>query len=155
MCKITEAFETLLPILCNKVVKGINQKEQYGSESLLSVVFKAYNQMQEEEFNGDYYIFNINDKEDLKYLVDKDIMTACDISHAYQNSADGFLWYVKNNDNQLQYLTTDEVRGILCSNIEPIMRCVLMYCTESEDYKKVYNYAIADALVSSDFRQVC
>ena len=152
MCKITETFETLLPILCNKVVKGLHQEEHYVDESLLSVAFKAYNRMLEEEFDGNGYIFNINDKDDLKYLVEKDIMQASDISYVYQNSVDGLFRYV--DAGQIQYLTIDEIRDILCNNIEPLMRCVLMYATECEDYKKLYNYTIADALVSSSFSEL-
>ena len=149
MCKVSETFESLVDILANKARKCIQAGESYRSEKVLDIVLAAFNTMQEDEFNGDNYIFNINNENDLKYLVDREIVTAASISYVYENYKNG-LFTIDENGNPQPVHT---LPIILCNNIEPVIRCMLMY-PEDSTYNKLYNLLIADTLISSDFNSL-
>ena len=148
MSKVSEVFEmVLLPVLVKKAISNVKINTHYGDESALSIFYAAYNQMQEEEFNGDNYIFNLNDKNDLKYLVDKDILNACQIAGIYSKCTASGLFRITNSGD-IEIISLDALKAILCNNMETLLRCVLMYVGEGNDtYNKVYNMLIADDLV--------
>ena len=155
MSKVSEAFEMVLPVLVKKAINNVKINTHYGDESALSVFYAAYNQMQEEEFNGDNYIFNLNDKNDLKYLVEHDILNACQIADIYPKCAASGLFRITESGD-IEIITLDALKSILCNNMDTLLRCVLMYVGEDNDtYNKVYNILIADELVQSDFSCLC
>jgi hypothetical protein len=138
----------VLPVLVKKAISNVKINAHYGDESALSIFYAAYNQMQEEEFNGDNYIFNLNDKNDLKYLVDKEILNACQIASIYPKCTASGLFRIAEHDGDFEIITLDVLKAILCNNMETLLRCVLMYVGEGNDtYNKVYNMLIADDLV--------
>jgi hypothetical protein len=156
MSKVSEVFEMVLPVLVKKANSNVLFNTRYGDESALSIFYAAYNQMQEEEFNGDYYIFNLNDKNDLKYLVDKDILNACQIADIYPKcTASGLFRITESGD--IEIISLGKLMDILCANMETLLRCVLMYVGEGNDvYNKVYNMLIADDLIHDrDFSCLC
>jgi hypothetical protein len=156
MSKVSEVFEMVLPVLVKKAISNVKINTRYGDESALSIFYAAYNQMQEEEFNGDYYIFNLNDKNDLKYLVDKDILNACQIADIYPKcTASGLFRITESGD--IEIISLGKLMDILCANMETLLRCVLMYVGEGNDvYNKVYNMLIADDLIHDrDFSCLC
>ena len=128
------------------------RNERYGDESAISIFLAAYNTMQEEEFNGDFYLFNLHNKDDLKFLVDHEILNACQIADIYPKcTASGLFRFLE--DGSCEVVSLEKVKGIICSNMEALMRCVLMYVGEGNAaYNKVYNMLVADALIcDSDF----
>jgi hypothetical protein len=149
MSKVSEVFEMVLPVLVKKAISKVKINARYGDESAVSIFYAAYNQMQEEEFNGDYYIFNLNDKADLKYLVDHEILNAWKIADIYPKCTASGLFRFRIDDNGgVEIITLDALKDILCNNMETLLRCVLMYVGEGNDaYNKVYNMLIADDLV--------
>ena len=149
MDKVVEIFESIVPILAAKARICMDRNEKYGDDSVLSVMLEAYNQMQEDEFDGHYYIFNIHDEDDLKCLV-KNGMTACEISYAYQKFEDGCFRFAE--DGSMEEMSVCKIRQTLANNMDALVRCGLMY---PEAYKKVYNLLVADSLLSSDFSQLC
>ena len=153
MSKVSEVFEmVLLPVLVKKAINNVKINTHYGDESALSIFYAAYNKMQDEEFNGDNYIFNLNDKNDLKYLVDNEILNACQIAGIYPKCTASGLFRIGEHDGDIEIITLDSLKDILCANMETLLRCVLMYVGEGIDtYNKVYNMLIADDLVQSDF----
>ena len=156
MSKVSEVFEMVLSVLVKKANSKVKINARYGDESALSIFYAAYNQMQEEEFNGDNYIFNLNDKDDLKYLVDHEILNACQIADIYPKcTASGLFRIAKSGD--IEIVSLKELKEILCGNMETLLRCVLMYVGEGNDvYNKVYNMLIADDLASDkDFSCLC
>ncbi len=147
MSKVSEVFEMVLPVLVKKAISNVKINARYGDESALSIFYAAYNQMQEEEFNGDYYIFNLNDKADLKYLVDHEILDAYQIADIYPKCTASGLFRIDDNAS-IEIITLDALKDILCNNMETLLRCVLMYVGEGNDtYTKVYNMLIANDLV--------
>ena len=150
MDKVAEIFESLVPILAKKAITCMDRNEQYGNDSVLSVILEAYNQTQEDEFDGHYYIFDIYDKDDLKFLVDRECVKACDIAYAYKNFKDGSFRFDENGN--MEEMPIEKIKQTLANNMETIVRCVLMY---PEAYKKMYNLLVADSLLSSDFSQLC
>jgi len=156
MSKVSEVFEMVLSVLVKKANSKVKINARYGDESALSIFYAAYNQMQEEEFNGDNYIFNLNDKDDLKYLVDHEILNACQIADIYPKcTASGLFRITESGD--IEIINLGKLMDILCANMETLLRCVLMYVGEGNDvYNKVYNMLIADDLVSDkDFSCLC
>jgi len=156
MSKVSEVFEMVLSVLVKKANSKVKINARYGDESALSIFYAAYNQMQEEEFNGDNYIFNLNDKDDLKYLVDHEILNACQIADIYPKcTASGLFRITESGD--IEIISLKELKEILCGNMETLLRCVLMYVGEGNDvYNKVYNMLIADDLVcDKDFSCLC
>jgi hypothetical protein len=149
MSKVSEVFEMVLPVLVKKANSNVLFNTRYGDESALSIFYAAYNQMQEEEFNGDNYIFNLNDKNDLKYLVDKEILNACQIADIYPKcTASGSFRITTSDKGDIEIISLKGLKEILCANMETLLRCVLMYVGEGNDvYNKVYNMLIADDLV--------
>ena len=160
MSEISKAFESILPVLVNAAKRAVINNERYGDESALTIFLAAYNNMQDEEFNGDYYIFNLNDKDDLKYLVDHEILAAWEIADIYPKcTASGlFRFEVDNYGNRadgVEIIGLDALKAILCNNMDALMRCVLMYAPENEKYQKVYNMIVGDELViDEDFNQL-
>ena len=137
---------------------AIMGNERYGDESAVSIFLEAFNQIQEDEFNGDYYIFNLNDKDDLKYLVDHEIFNACQIADLYPKcTASGLFRITTSDEGDIEIISLGKLMDILCANMETLLRCVLMYVGEGNDaYNKVYNMLIADDLVSDkDFSCLC
>jgi hypothetical protein len=158
MSKVSEVFEMVLPVLVKKAISSVKINSRYGDESALSIFYAAYNQMQEEEFNGDNYIFNLNDKNDLKYLVDKEILNACQIADIYPKcTASGLFRITTSDKGDIEIISLKGLKEILCANMETLLRCVLMYVGEGNDvYNKVYNMLIADDLVcDKDFSCLC
>ena len=156
MSKVSEVFEMVLSVLVKKANSKVKINARYGDESALSIFYAAYNQMQEEEFNGDNYIFNLNDKDDLKYLVDHEILNACQIADIYPKcTASGLFRITESGD--IEIINLGKLMDILCANMETLLRCVLMYVGEGNDvYNKVYNMLIADDLVcDKDFSCLC
>jgi hypothetical protein len=134
---------------------AIMDNERYGDESAVSIFLEAFNQVQEDEFNGDYYIFNLNDKDDLKYLVDHEIFNACQIADLYPKcTASGLFRFALDINacptGEIEIIGLDKLKEILCNNVESVIRFTIMY---PEVYTKVYNLLIADTLIESDFKE--
>lgn len=154
--EISKAFEILLPVLVNAAKRAVINNERYGDESALGIFMKAYNAMQEDEFDGNWYIFNLNDKDDLKFLVDHEMVNAGEIADLYHKcNASGLFWYTLDCNGcptgEVEAITLDKLKEILCNNMEMLMRCILMYGNHGGSYKKVYSMLITDNLVESDF----
>lgn len=149
MSKISDLIEGILPTLIEASKMAVIINERYGDESAISIFLAAYNTMQEEEFNGDFYIFNLHDKDDLKYLVDHEILNACQIADIYPKcTASGLFRFLE--DGSYEVVSLEKVKEIICNNMEELMRCVLMYHNGST-YSKVYDMIISSNLLGTDF----
>lgn len=153
---ISKAFEILLPVLVEAGKKAVMRNERYGDESTLDIFMAAFNEMQDEEFNGTYYIFNLNDKKDLKYLVNECSLDINEIVRLHTTcNASGLFWYKVDNygtpTDEIEVITLDKLKETLCNNMEMLMRCILMYATCGGAYKKIYSMLITDNLVESEF----
>ena len=149
MSKISDLIEGILPTLVEASKKAVMRNERYGDESAISIFLAAYNTMQEEEFNGDFYIFNLHDKNDLKYLVNHEILNACQIADIYPKCTASGLFRILE-DGSCEVVSLEKVKEIICSNMEALMRCVLMY-HDSSAYSKVYDMIISSNLLRTDF----
>lgn len=151
MSKVSEVFEMVLPVLVGKADRLLVENHHYGGDSsALSIFFAAYNQMQEEEFNGDNYIFNLNDNKDLKYLVDHEILNACQIADIYPKCKASGLFRICD-DGSIETISVTQLKSIISNNMETLLRCVLMYVGKDNDvYNEVYNMLIADDLICDE-----
>jgi hypothetical protein len=141
-----EALKNVLKV----VQKSIGRDLSNGKN--INLCLEAYNYWREEEREGINYIFNIDNADDLKYLVDKEILNACQIAGIYPKCTASGLFRIGEHDGDIEIITLDSLKDILCANMETLLRCVLMYVGEGNDtYNKVYNMLIANDLVQSDF----
>ena len=157
MSKVSEVFEMVLPVLVKKANRLLVENHHYGGDSsALSIFFAAYNQMQEEEFNGDNYIFNLNDNKDLKYLVDHEILNACQIADIYPKCKASGLFRICD-DSSIETISITQLKAIISGNMETLLRCVLMYVARGDNsYREVYDILIADDLIcDGDFSCLC
>jgi hypothetical protein len=120
MSKISDLFEGILPTLVEASKKAVIRNERFGDESAISIFLAAYNTMQEEEFNGDFYLFNLHDKNDLKYLVDHEILNACQIADVYPKcQASGLFRIIEHGE--IEPITLESLKEIIYNNMETLL----------------------------------
>lgn len=147
MNNISKIFEGMLPELvevANSLMKGGQDK------SATKAFLDAFNNMQDEEFNCDNHIYNINDKDDLRCLIGDNLLDAYRIAVLYPKVHENGLFAIDSN-GEFDVISPERLIVILSDNMETLMRCVLLYVPDNEKYRKIYNMVIADSLVESDF----
>ena len=75
---MVENFKNIIDVISKAIARDVKQGKN------LSMLLGAFNQWQEDERSGVDYIFDINNKEDLKYLVDNGMITAIGIAWVVQ-----------------------------------------------------------------------
>lgn len=111
-----------------------------------NIVLNAYNRWCEDENNGNGYLFNIHNDEDLLCLV-KCGMKASDIARIYEDSqykTSGFFFCDENHDGYEQVDSYEEVCDILISMLDEICECTLVYVTRCKEYQTLYEKYITD-----------
>ena len=156
MGKISEMFENLLPVLVEAGRSAVRNNVRYGDKSALDMFLKGFNEMMEDEFDGRNYIFCLNDKDDLKYLVDKEIFSASQIADLFPKcTASGLFRFSLDGTGcptgAVEIITLPKLKEILCNNMDMLIRCVLMYVARSTTYGEIYELLVVDNLVESDF----
>lgn len=141
---------SLFNSIVNEVSKRI--KEDLGFNRNMQVLLDAYNYWQENEYDGANYIFDINNKDDVKFLVNKDHITTTDIVWIVGAKENLF----KFNDSGIELLSDEEAIEIIKNNLDGILQCMFLYvarCGEDSPYAKLYEYYITDKLEHEEFRQ--
>ena len=133
-----------------KIITAITRDVMQGKN--LDMLLGAFNQWQEDEQDGASYIFNINDKGNLKYLVDNDILTATDIAWVTQKCKNGL--FVIGDDGTPVPIDDKRLREWLINNAEDYVPYVIMYaarCGKDSAYAQVYEEYITQILECSEF----
>lgn len=123
-------------------VKAVLKREHDDS---LDIVLAAYNRMQEDEFDGEGYIFNINKHSDLKFLVDNEMIDARKIAKAYNEIPLGLFKFengeivavVSSNITETN-AQRNELKEQLLQSLPFIVPYVLMYVARCKEYQDFY-----------------
>jgi hypothetical protein len=116
-------------------VKAVLTREH---DNCLPIVLAAYNRMQEDEFDGQNYIFNIHDDNDLKFLVDNKMITANKIAFVINEIPLGLFKFDDNGRILPAALDERELKGQLLQSLNFIVPYVLMYVTRCKEYQDFY-----------------
>ena len=127
--------------LCDKIIERLTEDDIFNKALI------AYNQYQEDERFGVDYIFDLDDQEDLKTLVNCGV-TASEISRLYNDveSADSNYLYCGENHTNLHCLNMSEIDKQLIANMEEIVLCMLAY-PYVDGYTSLYQEFVTNYIV--------
>lgn len=127
--------------LCDKIIDRLTE------DDIFNKVLMAYNQYQEDERFGVDYIFDLDDQEDLKTLVNCGV-TASEISRLYNDieSADSKYLYCGENHTNLRCLNMSEIDKQMIANMEEMVLCMLAY-PYVDGYTPLYQEFITSYIV--------
>ena len=118
----------------------------YRNAETFNAVFAAYNRWCEDENNGNGYIFNINNHNDLAFMV-KSGMTAKSIAEIYNDSQTKTSGCFFHDENHFMSVidTWEEIRDLLINMIKDVLcEDILLYVTRCKEYQKVYEMYVTD-----------
>ena len=124
--------------LVNYVFENAKAVLTRDQDNCLPIVLAAYNRMQEDEFDGQNYIFDIHDHNDLKFLVDNKMITANEIAFVINDIPMGLFKFDDNRRILPAALGERELREKLVQNLPLLVPYVLMYVTRCKEYQDFY-----------------
>ena len=135
------------------VSKKINDDVNAGKN--LNMLLAAYNEWQEDERDGADYIFDINNDKDLKFVVDRGLLSAQGIAFVVNKIDTGLFQFSGNDpDAGVKGIDIEEVKKILTNSSDTFIRYVIMYaprCGSNSAYTSVYEEYIVPLLESGVF----
>lgn len=118
----------------------------------LQLVLAAYNRYQEDEHDGDNYIFNIDDVDDLKCCVDGGL-TAKEIYDMVKLNCKYFTFGRCTTFDRCTYtiiansdLFTNELRDLLLGYLEDVVWCALKYVSCYNEYAALYEHYVTESV---------
>ena len=145
---MVENFKNIIDVISKAIARDVKQGKN------LNMLLGAFNQWQEDERSGVDYIFDINNKEDLKYLVDNGMITATGIAWVVQNCYTGLFQFNGEPDAGIQPISVETLNRYLIINADDYLPYVIMYaarCGSDSAYAKVYEEYITEVLEKSKF----
>lgn len=110
----------------------------------------AYNYWQEQEYDGVNYIFDINNKDDVKHLVNNDLLTTTDIVWIMGAKEDLFIF----TDAGIELISHERAINIIKDNIESILHSMFLYiarCGGNSPYGEIYEEYVTQILEMEGF----
>jgi hypothetical protein len=107
----------------------------------VKMVLKAYNRFVEDECDGTGYIFNIYDKDDLIYLVEKDILGAKYIAFIVNSPhpfTDGMFMIDRSGEGCGFLNPVPDLTKMLIDNLDRLIPFVILYAGRCDEYKEFY-----------------
>ena len=135
--------------IIGRLTKAINQ---VGNDATIRMVLAAYNRYQEDERDGVDYIFNLEDKDDLKTLIEGGY-TASDIAWAYGKGKETnlFLFHAGANYDHMNHVgSISDLKRLLTAYLENIVPCVFLYPWVDE-YKAIWTMFVTESVENSQF----
>lgn len=117
-----------------------------NNEEIRTLLLKAYNRYQEAERDGANYIFNINDKDDLKCCIECGL-TAYDIVAIVGKNPNAMFLFGANHDVPL-VLSEQGIDDMILAHLDDMLPCMLAY-HETEGYLELYDYLIANYIIEN------
>lgn len=133
-----EALGNVLKVVSESIKRDLNQGKN------IALCLSAYNEWQEDECDGQNYIFNLDNADDLKFLVANDMMTASDISWVMGHKNHCF-----NFDNGIKMLPLDDLIKRLIRNAEVYMAYAIMYVGRAgvdSSYANIYEEYVTNMI---------
>ena len=117
------------------------------------LVLDAYNYWCEQEKEGAGYIFNLTNKEDVKYLFNNDLISV-DQLVSFRNN-DVTMIMADDLTDQFLRISRESLANILESNAYELAKCMVKYigrCGSDSPYEILYETYVTDVLERGDAR---
>ena len=139
--------------IANEIASRINADIKAGKN--LTMLLNAYNEWQEDECDGADYIFNINNESDLKFVVDRGLLSAQGIAFVVDKTETGLFKFVGNDpDAGVKGVGIIELKRTLVNTSDTFIRYIIMYavrCGKDSAYADVYEEYVVPVLENSNF----
>ena len=151
---ISKAFTEHMSYIVGFVVSNAQKELARGNEEAIKIVLAAFNEMQDDERGGVDYIFNINDKNDLKYLVSNELMDAKEIAYIISHPVEfpnGLFFFGENYDKATP---VQDLTNVLIGWLEEITKFVFLYVArggKDTAYKAYYERFFVDKVWQIDY----
>jgi hypothetical protein len=136
---VKEALHTtlsgVLSVLESKIARDLRKGKN------IDLCLEAYNYWQDEERDGRDYIFNIDDSNDLKCLVDNNMLTAWGVFWVMSQKDSHFFTFEGEIDAGMRMISKNELIDILIANAVHYMAYAIMYvgrCGKDSPYANIY-----------------
>lgn len=133
-----------------ETIKPVIAKDIKVDDKALDMVLAAYNRFQDDERNGVDYIFNIEDKDDLQYLVNNCDLTAQDIWRLVNNmGTNDYLPYFHLGENypEPHFIgKLNDLQNNMIAWLDELLPFVLLYVTRCPEYQAIYEKYITEML---------
>ena len=130
--------KVMLASLVNYVFENAKAVLTRDHDNCLPIVLAAYNRMQEDEFDGQNYIFDVHNHNDLKFLVDNKMITANKIAFVINEIPLGLFKFDNNGNILPAALGERELREKLAQNLPLLVPYVIMYVARCKEYQDFY-----------------
>lgn len=149
-----KTFAEHMSFIVGFVVSNAQKELARGNEEAIKIVLAAFNEMQEDERGGADYIFSIYNNNDLKFLVEKELVDAEDIAHVVDNPCDfpNGLFYMNECTDGMQ--PVQDLQNTLIGWLEEITKFVFLYVArggEDTAYKAYYERFFVDKVWQIDY----
>ena len=135
---VRNSLETLHETIVRSIKLDLNNLLKKDE---LQLVLAAYNRYQEDEHDGDQYIFDINNADDLKCCVDGGL-TANEIYDMVKLNCKYFTF----GRPTFTIIGMDELRDLLSGYLEDVVWCALMYVSRCEEYAALYEHYVTESV---------
>lgn len=119
----------------------------------LDLILSVYNKVMDDERDGADYIFNIHNKNDVKFLVANDLMTATDIAFVLNNPdiVPNGLFFMNNGAESMQ--PVKHLAIVLNNWVTEMTKFAVLYVargSENSPYKAFYEKYFVDRVWQTD-----
>ena len=150
----TESKETtleLIKLVASAIVEDLkdNSSSVLDVDDIIGTMLEAYNMWQEDTHDGVDYIFNINNKDDVIYLLQncKNIQVR-DISslyiNQYNNNGTPYFRYGQNYENPKVLMSMKQLKTQLIDNAEWVITHLFLFANNTDTYHKIFNMYIGN-----------
>jgi hypothetical protein len=147
----TDAFNKSMAGVIAFIVEGVEADLRENKN--LDLILSVYNEVMDDERDGTDYIFNIHNKDDVKFLVSNDLMTATDIAFVVNNPdiVPNGLFFMNNGAESMQ--PVKHLAIVLNNWVTEMTKFAVLYVArgdENSPYKAFYEKYFVDRVWQTD-----
>lgn len=147
----TDAFCKSMAGVIAFIVEGVEADLRENKN--LDLILSVYNEVMDDERDGADYIFNIHNKNDVKFLVANDLMTATDIAFVLNNPdiVPNGLFFMNNGAESMQ--PVKHLAIVLNNWVTEMTKFAVLYVargSENSPYKAFYEKYFVDRVWQTD-----
>lgn len=142
-----ELIRNIVASLERRIAKDIRTDDK-----TFDMVFRAYNDFQENERMGVDYIFNIENKDDVIECLNCGLTTK-DVAKLYNESqvnTTKYFFYHQYNHPTPEPITWENLRQLMVDELEAILYAVIAY-PWVESYREIYTKYVCDPIIDNLF----
>lgn len=135
-------IKTVISLLTGHIAKKVETAFNDNEVQMILIAVEAHNLLQEEEYDSQDYIYDINDPHDIVTCV-RNGMTAQTIHDLVEDRTPCFIM----TDGRHNTLTKDEIKSIVLENLNHIVRKAFM---QHNGYSKFWEAYVLDGITDND-----